>query len=170
MESITKYYRRVQATFILTAFCVIAAAVLFAPSFGRFVHTGDNVADILLNGVIVGCTDEPEKAEDILQSAREELVRDNQDLVFMTADLELQGKSMVFGAVDSDRTIRQNMKDVLKDSICKTLQHAYTVKINEYTVNLKTSGEVLSLLPPVSVNTIRTVNMWWIWWWIRYVS
>ena len=146
MESITKYYRRVQATFILTAFCVIAAAVLFAPSFGRFVHTGDNVADILLNGVIVGCTDEPEKAEDILQSAREELVRDNQDLVFMTADLELQGKSMVFGAVDSDRTIRQNMKDVLKDSICKTLQHAYTVKINEYTVNLKTSGEVLSLL------------------------
>ena len=50
---------------------------------------------------IVGCTDEPEKAEDILQSAREELVRDNQDLVFMTADLELQGKSMVFGAVDS---------------------------------------------------------------------
>ena len=73
MESITKYYRRVQATFILTAFCVIAAAVLFAPSFGRFVHTGDNVADILLNGVIVGCTDEPEKAEDILQSAREEL-------------------------------------------------------------------------------------------------
>ena len=53
MESITKYYRRVQATFILTAFCVIAAAVLFAPSFGRFVHTGDNVADILLNGVVV---------------------------------------------------------------------------------------------------------------------
>lgn len=80
MESITKYYRRVQATFILTAFCVIAAAVLFAPSFGRFVHTGDNVADILLNGVVVGCTDEPEKAEDILQSAREELVRDNQEL------------------------------------------------------------------------------------------
>ena len=71
MESITKYYRRVQATFILTAFCVIAAAgVLLHPPSGRFVHTGDNVADILLNGVIVGCTDEPEKAEDILRRAQ----------------------------------------------------------------------------------------------------
>ena len=146
MESITKYYRRLRATFLLTAFCVIAAAVLFVPSFGKYVRGENNVADILLNGILVGCTDEPEKAADILQSAREALVRDNQELVFMTANLELQGRRMVVGRVDSEKTIRSNMEEVLNSSICKTLQHAYTVKINEYTVNLKTSDEVLALL------------------------
>lgn len=45
----------------MTAFCIIAAAVLFVPSFGRYVRGENNVADILLNGTLVGCTDEPEK-------------------------------------------------------------------------------------------------------------
>ena len=120
MESITKYYRRLRATFLLTAFCVIAAAVLFVPSFGKYVRGENNVADILLNGILVGCTDEPEKAADILQSAREVLVRDNQELVFMTANLELQGRRMVVGRVDSEKTIRSNMEEVLNSSICKT--------------------------------------------------
>ena len=146
MESITKYYKRLRATFLLTAFCIIAAAVLFVPSFGRYVRGENNVADILLNGTLVGCTDEPEKAEELLQSAREELVRDSGELVFMTADMELQGRRMVVGRVDSEDAIRKNMEEVLSSSTCKILQHAYTVKINEYMVNLKTSQEVLALL------------------------
>src|SRR5699024_5762912 len=35
---------------------------------------------------------------------------------------------------------------VLESSVLDTLQRAYTVKINEYTVNLRSSDEVLSLL------------------------
>ena len=112
MESITKYYKRLRATFLLTAFCIIAAAVLFVPSFGRYVRGENNVADILLNGTLVGCTDEPEKAEELLQSAREELGRDSGELVFMTADMELQGSRMVVGRLDSEDAIRKNMEEV----------------------------------------------------------
>ena len=52
----------------------------------------------------------------------------------------------LFGRLDGQDTIRENMQRVLESSVLDTLQRAYTVKINEYTVNLRSSDEVLSLL------------------------
>ena len=67
-------------------------------------------------------------------------------MVFMEAELELEGRSMLFGRVDGQETIREKMQSILENSVLDTMQRAYTVKINEYTVNLRSSDEVLSLL------------------------
>ena len=64
----------------------------------------------------------------------------------MEADLELEGRSMLFGRLDGPDEVREAMQSILEGSVLDTLQRAYTVKINEYTVNLRSSSEVLSLL------------------------
>ena len=130
----------------MTAFCIIAAAVLFVPSFPAFVPEENNVYEVSLNGRNVGLTDSPEEAEDLLAQARAFLVSGSGEMVFMDAELELTGRTMLFGRVDGQQTIQENMCGVLKKSVRSTLQRAYTVKINEYTVNLRSSDEVLSLL------------------------
>ena len=130
----------------MTAFCIIAAAVLFVPSFPAFEQEEDNVYEVRLNGEAVGLTEHPEEAEELLAQARAAAVSDSDGMVFTETELELEGQSMLFGRLDGQDTIRENMQRVLESSVLDTLQRAYTVKINEYTVNLRSSDEVLTLL------------------------
>ena len=130
----------------MTAFCILAAAVLFVPSFPAFEREENNVYEIRLNGEAVGLTENPEEAEELLAQARAAAVSGSKEMVFMEAELELEGRSMLFGRVDGQETIREKMQSILENSVLDTLQRAYTVKINEYTVNLRSSDEVLSLL------------------------
>ena len=58
---------------------------------------------------------------------------------------------MLWGTVDDPSVITANMTDVLQNSVKETLNRSYTVKINEYTVNLASTQEVLALLQ-ASVN------------------
>ena len=130
----------------MTAFCILAAAVLFVPSFPALEREENNVYEIRLNGESVGLTENPEEAEELLAQARAATVSGSKEMVFMEAELELEGRSMLFGRVDGQETIREKMQSILENSVLDTLQRAYTVKINEYTVNLRSSDEVLSLL------------------------
>ena len=68
------------------------------------------------------------------------------DMIFMKAELECRGRTELFGRVDTREAIRDSLQAILEDSVLDTLQRAYTVKINEYTVNLRSSEEVLALL------------------------
>ncbi len=145
-RNMTKYNARIRAAFLMTAFGVMTVAALFLPTWQKYVPTGENIYDVSLNGIWVGCTDEPERMEDVLQHARENVVREDPGLVLIEAELDFSGRSMTFGRVDGARAIGRKMQEVLEQSRMETLQRAYTVKINEYTVNLRTSGEVLSLL------------------------
>ena len=146
MEGKSKYYMRMRAQFLMTAFCIIAAAVLFVPSFPAFEPEENNVYEVRLNGEYAGLMENPEEAETLLAQARAEAVSDSEEMVFMEADLELEGRSMLFGRLDGPDEVREAMQSILEGSVLDTLQRAYTVKINEYTVNLRSSSEVLSLL------------------------
>lgn len=146
MKRITKHYRKLRAISELTAFGILAIAVLFVPSFVKYEPEGENVFDVYLNETYVGRTDRPEEMEDVLWQARAELAGQGEEMVFLKADLRLEGESVVFGTVDGRNAIGENMRGVLEQSRYETLQHAYTVKINDYTVNLRNSDEVLELL------------------------
>ena len=146
MEGKSKYYMRMRAQFLMTAFCILAAAVLFVPSFPAFEPEENNVYEVRLNGEYAGLMENPDEAETLLAQARAEAVSDSEEMVFMEADLELEGRSMLFGRLDGPDEVREAMQSILEGSVLDTLQRAYTVKINEYTVNLRSSSEVLSLL------------------------
>ena len=151
MKGLTRYYKRIRAQFILTAFCVFAAAVLFVPSFPAFEPEENNVYEIWLNGRYAGLTEEPEETDALLARARAAVASEkgdaaSGDMVFAETELEYRGRTELFGRVDTREGIRDQLQGILEDSVLDILQRAYTVKINEYTVNLRSSGEVLELL------------------------
>ncbi len=146
LKKITRYHKRLRYTYIKLAAGILFIAALFLPSYTRWEDTGDNIFTIFLNGKEVGVIGEAARAEELLQQARRELVSDSDELVFMDADLELEGSAVLWGRIDDDEEIQERMGDVLKGSIRETLQRSYVMKVNNYMVNLGSRDEVVRLL------------------------
>lgn len=146
MKNLTKYYKRLRVSFIRTAFAVILLNILAIPQYTRFEKDGNNYFHLTLNGEKVGTVGISTDVDSLLQQARMELGQASDSMVYTDAKLEEDGKEVLFGEVDSEDTVQDNMVQVLKNNVRQTLQHAYTVKIKEYTVNLSSSDEVRQVL------------------------
>lgn len=146
MKKITKYYKRLQIRIVKIAVLAVFASIFFMPSFIKIESTGNNMFTVFLNDVMVGTVGEEEKAEEYLKEARRRMAGDGSELVLIDSDMELKGREVLWGHIDDADTVIENMQAVLGNNIKQTLHRSYTVKINEYTVNLASKEEVLSLL------------------------
>lgn len=105
-----------------------------------------NYFTIYLNEEKIGATDSKDNLDEIMAQARRILAGDSTELSYVRMDLDVKGEKVVFGYVDSEKTLLERVTGVLKENSIQTLQRAYTVKVNEYSVNLATSDEVKELL------------------------
>ncbi|MCR5031996.1 MAG: M23 family metallopeptidase [Lachnospiraceae bacterium] len=121
-------------------------AALFLPCYTPFTSTGNNMFSVSLNGQEVGRVESKAVAEEILRDARREVARQSEELVFLDADLEVTGQEVLYGLVDTKEDVRNAMMEVLKGSVRPSMQQAFTVKINDFTVNLGSLTDVLTLL------------------------
>ncbi len=101
---------------------------------------------IRLDGTEIGVVGDEEDADLFLARARKQLAGKENGLVFAECDMELQGEEVLFGKIDEEADIVRNMVEVLSKNERQTLKQSYTVKINEYTVNVASTEEVLTLL------------------------
>ena len=146
MKKIHHYHTRFRLSMIRTwCFSLLICAFLL-PSYVEFEKTGDNFFTIILNGVTIGNVGSREDIDEYMIEARKEFVSDSEDLVFIDTDLQVTGQEVLWGEIDSKDTIIKRMKNVLSQNTIETLQRAYTVKINERTVNLASYEEVDLLL------------------------
>ena len=115
---------------------------------GLFVEDdgGNNFFTIYLNESKIGTTDSPDSMDRIMAQARRIIAGDSTDLIYAGMDLEIAGERVVFGKIDSERTLLNRVAGVLQENSIQTLQKAYTVKVNDYSVNLATSDDVKALL------------------------
>lgn len=146
MKKSDRYKRIVKRTYFFTTCAILFVALFFAPVFPKFEKTGDNFFSVQINGKAVGTCGDESRIEELVIEARREIAKAGGEMVYIPVDISLEGKEVLFGKVDSARQLESNIKAVLEESAQKTLRHAYTVKINEYTVNLGSSEDVQSLL------------------------
>ncbi len=146
MKKISRYYKKMRFAYYKCAICAIFLAILLFPSREKFEKGGDNIFVVTLNGTEVGTASSKEEADLYLARARKKLAEQENGLVFAECDLVLEGKSVLFGKVDSERHMVDAMTEILAQNERQTLQQAYTVKINEYTVSVASTDEVLALL------------------------
>jgi murein DD-endopeptidase MepM/ murein hydrolase activator NlpD len=108
----------------------------------------ENYFLIKLNGTTVGQTGSREGMDEMLAEARRAVVSQMEDdeLVFMDAELEIDGSDKIFGVVNDNKDIVENMTAVLKNSILESHHRSYTVKVNETSVNLGSYDDVKELL------------------------
>lgn len=125
---------------------VIFLNILFLPSFCRYEKDEENLFHIFLNGTDVGYLGDIDGVQDILSDARRELGKSSENVIYASADITYESSSVIFGEVDSEKAVRERMVAVLKSSAADVLQHAYTMRIGDYTVNLASSEDVKDVL------------------------
>ena len=131
---------------IRTALAVIAINIIMLPQYTKFEKDGNNMFHVFLNGDDIGYIGKETDVDELLRQARLQLAGQSEDIVYTDSELTMEGQEVLFGEIDSEDTIQKNMLDSLRKHVKETLQHAYTVKIKEYTVNLKSSDEVIEVL------------------------
>lgn len=146
MNRFTKYYKRLRVTFIRTVICVAFVYAFFVPSVMKDEKSDNNYYTVYLNEAKIGATDSQDKIDAIMAQARRMIVGDSTDLLYARMDLEVDAQKVIFGFINDERTLLNRIAGVMQENSIQTLHHAYTVKINNYTVNLADSQEVIALL------------------------
>lgn len=146
MRLFTKYYKRLRITRLKTSIWVIFIAAFLLPSFVTFEKTGNNMFQVFINGSEVGVVSSVAEIDPLLMRAREKVAKAYDEIVLIDAEVTYQGSEVVYGKVDSEDTIITNMANVLRKDIKKTLHRSYTIKIDDYSVNLPDAESVIQLL------------------------
>ncbi|MDE7246465.1 MAG: M23 family metallopeptidase [Lachnospiraceae bacterium] len=146
MKISNRHYKKMKIAYIKVAVFVSVIAAFFLPHFQTLESDGDNMFTVYLNGVQVGVMGDIEEADECLIAARKKLAGSSDEMVLAESDLTWEGQEVLWGEIDDKSVIISNMLSALQGSVKETLNRSYTVKINEYTVNLASTQEVLALL------------------------
>ena len=142
----SKNYKKIQFIWMRIMFFL---AILYGLTMPGMIARDDgekNYFTIYLNEAKIGATDSRDNIDEVMAKARRMLAGDSTELIYAKMDLEVVGKKVLFGKIDSQRTLLNRVAGVLQENSIQTLQRAYTVKVNEYSVNLASSDEVKALL------------------------
>ena len=146
MKILSRHYKKMKIAYIKVAALAVFAGILFFPTWQKLESTGDNIFTVYLNDTQVGIVGNLEQVESCLIDARRKLAGTSDELVLADSELRYEGSEVLWGKVDDPADLTVSMAGVLRNSVKETLNRSYTVKINEYTVNLSSTQEVLALL------------------------
>ncbi|MCR5404263.1 MAG: M23 family metallopeptidase [Butyrivibrio sp.] len=140
------FRRKVRIWYLQSALVVIVLCILFMPNIVPFEKGEDNIFTVKLNNTVVGTAATIDEAYEAYRNARRNLAGDRKELVLSNADLSVEGGNVIFGEVDSVSSMTRTMTDLLKNNERSTLNRAYSIKINEFSVNLGNIDDVMKLL------------------------
>ena len=139
-------FRKIRFTYVKATLITLFVCLLFVEGYVAFERTGENFFHVFVNGVQVGTVGEAETAEKLLIKARKNVAAGSEKLTFMDVEMSMVGEEVLWGEVDSERNVQNAMEEVLKGCVIETMQKAYTLKVNEYMVNLASMDQVKGLL------------------------
>jgi len=142
----TRYNRHIRIRFIRISLFAAFIAAFFLPSYTPFESTGDNWFSVTVNGTYVGDVGSVDVINDYIRDARKTIASESEEIVFMNANVETEGQEVLWGEIDSPEYVKNNIEQVLRGSIINTANHGYTVKVNEFSINLKSLDEVSQML------------------------
>ena len=143
---ITKYRLTAKCAYIKATLITLFCCFFLLKGYVTFESTGDNLFHVFLNGTEVGSVADIAEAEKMYLDARKEIAAESSGLVFMDVEMSYTGEELLWGELDRTEKVRENMETVLRDSVMETMQRSYTVKVNEYMVNVSSEQDVHDLL------------------------
>lgn len=146
MKRITCHNKKVKFTYIKVTLFLLFCGLLFTNGYTAFEKTGENFFHVFVDGEEVGVVGEAARAEELLLEARRNIASQSDDLVFLETELTLAGEEVLWGWIDEEDAVIARMEERLRGNILETMHHSYTMKVNEYMVNLASAVEVQTLL------------------------
>ncbi|MBR0092703.1 MAG: peptidoglycan DD-metalloendopeptidase family protein [Lachnospiraceae bacterium] len=138
--------RRICYSYIAAFFFAAFAWVLLFPNFRTASDTGSNYYRVFLNGHEIGALASEDRIQDCLREARHALSDGKEGIVLAESELTLEADNVAIGRIDPEETIIEGMTEALREGQKSTLSHSFTVKINEYAVNLASMSDVYELI------------------------
>lgn len=138
--------KKVKFTYIVTSFLTMFVSMLFLDGYVEFKSEGDNYFHVFINEQEVGTVGDEATAEKLLVAARKEIAMKSEELTFIDADMTVKGEEVLWGELDDEEDLQSRMKEALEQNIMETMQRSYTMKVNEYVVNLGSAEQVQELL------------------------
>ena len=137
-------WKKLRYTYVKTTLLTLFVCLLFLRGYKPLEKTGQNYFHIFVNGTQVGTIGNAEAADKLLLTARKNVASQSDGLTFIDAQMTMVGEEVLWGKVDHEETVLAAMEEVLDKSKTESVQPSYTLKVNEYMVNLATVEEVTS--------------------------
>ncbi len=141
--------RKILLSFIFGAFAAGLIWLVTMPSIVISYNKEYNLYSVMMNGTYIGKLGSEDEIRQCLKQARTEINKDSEEMIMSESFLDITPSYVTFGIADSKDKIIKNMVNVLVDSTKSTLLRSYTVKINDYSVNLASKADVISLISAV---------------------
>lgn len=138
--------KKIKFTYIKATMVTLFACILFGKGYTPFEATGENYFYVSVNGTEVGVVGEAALAEELLVEARRNIASESDELIFCEANMTLMGEEVLWGKVDKEEDVIARMEEALRGAVYETMHRSYTLKVNEYMVNLSGAEEVQKLL------------------------
>ncbi len=139
-------HKKYKFTYIKATLGTLFLGVLFLKGYTPFEQTGENFFHIRVNGRDAGTLGDKARIGELLLQARKNVAALSDELVFMETNVEITGEEVLWGETDREEDVVRKMEEALKSSVRETMHRSYTLKINEYTINLASMEEVRQLL------------------------
>ena len=133
-------------TYIAVSFITMFVSMLFLDGYSGLKSEGNNYFHIMINDVEVGVVGDEETAEKLFVDARREIAVKSGELTFIDADMTVIGEEVFWGWLDDADDVQVRIREALEANVMETMHRAYTVKVNEYVVNLGSAEQVEGLL------------------------
>lgn len=146
MKKKKRTYKKYKFTYIKATVVSLFFGVMLVKGYTPFEETGENFFHIRINGQDVGTLGEKDRIEELLLQARKNVAASGEELTFMETDMTVLGEEVLWGEVDREEDVLMRMEQALRTGIRETMHRSYTLKINEYIVNLASIEDVQGLL------------------------
>ncbi len=144
---IRRTHKNIKLTYTKTTLFVLMICLLFIRGYIPFEHTGENTFHVYLNGHNVGTLADKSLAEKLLVQARKNIAITSSELMFLETELEIVGEELLVADVDTQEDVLARMESVLAEAVQESvLQRSYTMKINEYIINLASLEDCKAVL------------------------
>lgn len=139
-------FRKLKYTYAKTSLITLFLCTFLLRGYTPFEQTGQNYFHIFINGEQIGTVGDAEIAEKLLLTARKNVASKSGELTFMDVQMSMVSEEVLWGEIDDADVVLAAMEVALENSILETMHRSYTLKVNEYMVNLGSKNEVESLL------------------------
>lgn len=140
-------YKSLKYAHVKTTLFILVISLFFARGCGFIGNIGETVYHISLNGHNVGTLKGDSDVEKLLLQARKNVASATDELMFMETELVIDEKKALWGDVDTEEDVLLRMESVVAEAVQEsTLHRAYTMKINEYIINVPKLDDVRQIL------------------------
>lgn len=146
MVLISRFHKKCKIAYLRVALIALAIAAWTIPNVRPYHSMGDNIYTVIVNGKEMGTVDDVKTGEKLLNEARRKVAGKSEEMVLIEAETELRGSEILRGVTDSEKDVLSNIVKEFEASVKSTMHRSYTVKIDEYMVNLASTSDVVSLL------------------------